>query len=47
MLSFYGLNSLNLKLFQLYIMVIVIIDSQFFCAPEMINLLWCEVGIEN
>ena len=47
MLSFYGLNSLNLKLFQPYIMVIAIIDSQFFCAPEMINLLWCEAGIEN
>ena len=47
MLSFYGLNYLNLKLFQLYIMAIAIIDPQFFCAPEMINLLWCEAGIEN
>ena len=47
MLSFYGLRSLNLKLFQLYIMVIANIDSQLFCSSEMINLLWCEAGIEN
>ena len=47
MLSFYGLRSLNLKHFQLYIMVIAIIDSELFCSPVMISLLWCEAGIEN
>ena len=47
MLSFYGLRYLNLKLFQLCIMVIVIIDSQIFCAAEMISLLWYDLGIEN
>lgn len=47
MLSFYGLRSVGLKFFQLYIMVLVIIDFQFFCAPDIISLLWYQHGIDN
>ena len=47
MLIFYGLRSSDLNLFQLYIRVIVTIDSQNFSVPDMISLLWYEHGIEH
>ena len=38
---------LDPKLFQLYIMVIVIEDSQSFCVPDIMSLLWYQHAMEN